>query len=72
MKNLGINLIQVLGKIKKWSFLRRMIEESKTSTSKKAFVLAKDFNVKQNNAQAWLSTKDIENDLIFDIEELRG
>ncbi|MFR2529340.1 MAG: terminase large subunit [Clostridium paraputrificum] len=61
-----------LGKIKKWSFLRRMIEESKTSTSKKAFVLAKDFNVKQNNAQAWLSTKDIENDLIFDIEELRG
>ena len=61
-----------LGKIKKWSFLRRMIEESKTSTSKKAFVLAKDFNVKQNNAQAWLSTKDIENDLTFDIEELIG
>lgn len=61
-----------LGKIKKWSFLRRMIEESKTSTSKKAFVLAKDFNVKQNNAQAWLSAKDIENDLTFDIEDLRG
>lgn len=61
-----------LGKIKKWSFLRRMIEEAKTSSSKKAFVLAKDFNVKQNNAQAWLLTKDIENELTFDIEELRG
>ena len=62
-----------LGKIKKWSFLRRMIEESRDSTSKKAFVLAKDFNVKQNNAQAWLQQKDIENDLpMFDMEELRG
>lgn len=62
-----------LGKIKKWSFLRRMIEESRDSTSKKAFVLAKDFNVKQNNAQAWLQKKDIENDLpMFDMEELRG
>lgn len=61
-----------LGKIKKWSFLRRMIEEARTSTSKKAFVLAKDFNIKQNNAQAWLQSKDIENELTFDIEELRG
>ena len=61
-----------LGIIKKWSFLRRMIEESKTSTSQKAYVLAKDFNIKQNNAQAWLSKEDIDNDLTFDIEELRG
>lgn len=61
-----------LGKIKKWSFLRNMIEESKTSSSKRAFVLAKDFNIKQNNAQAWLQEKDIANDLIYDIEDLRG
>lgn len=61
-----------LGVIKKWSFLRDMIEEAKTSTSKKAFVLAKDFNIKQNNAQAWLQEKDIQNDLTFDIEDLRG
>lgn len=61
-----------IGKIKKWSFLRRMVEEARTSSSKKAFVLAKDFNVKQNNAQAWLMKKDIENELTFDIEDLRG
>ena len=61
-----------LGKIKKWSFLRKMLEEAKQSTSKKAFVLAKDFNVKQNNAQAWLQEEDILNDLTFDIEDLRG
>lgn len=61
-----------LGKIKKWSFLRDMIEETKTSTTKRAFVLAKDFNIKQNNAQAWLQEEDIKNDLVYDIEDLRG
>lgn len=59
-----------LGKIKKWSFLRGMIEESKTSNSKRAFVLAKDFNIKQNNACAWLQQSDIENDLTYNIEEI--
>lgn len=61
-----------LGKIKKWSFLRNMVEEAKTSNSKRAFVLAKDFNIKQNGACAWLQAKDIENDLTFEIEELEG
>lgn len=61
-----------LGKIKKWSFLRDMIEETKTSTTKRAFVLAKDFNIKQNNAQAWLQEEDIKNNLVYDIEDLRG
>lgn len=61
-----------LGTIKKWSFLRGMIEEAKTSSSKRAFVLAKDFNIKQNNASAWLQEADILNDLTFNIEDLKG
>ncbi len=61
-----------LGVIKKWSFLRNMIEESKTSSSKRAFVLAKDFNIKQNNAAAWLQESDIDNELTYDLELLRG
>lgn len=61
-----------LGKIKKISFIRRMLEEAKTNSSKKAFVLAKDFNIKQNNASAWLTREIIENDLTYNIEELRG
>lgn len=61
-----------IGKIKKWSFLRQMIEEAKTSSSTKAFVLAKDYNIKQNNAQAWLQEADIENDNTYDMEELRN
>jgi len=61
-----------LGVIKKWSFLRQMVDEARIKSSTKAFVLAKDFNVKQNNAQAWLQPDDIKNTLTYDMEELRG
>lgn len=59
-----------LGVIKKRSFLRNMLEEAKLSSSKKAFVLAKDFNVKQNNGVAWLQEQDIVNDLTYELEDL--
>lgn len=60
-----------LGVIKKWSFLRQMVEEARTSKSTRAFVLAKDFNIKQNNASAWLMPEDIENTETFDLEDFR-
>ena len=58
-----------LGVIKKRSFLRKMIEESKTSKSMRVFVMSKDFNIKQNNATAWLSTEDINNEEKIDLEK---
>lgn len=61
-----------IGVIKKWSFLRKMIEEAKTSKSMRVFVLSKDFNIKQNNASAWLTPEDIANEEKFDIEEFRN
>lgn len=61
-----------LGIFKKKSFIREMMDEARISTSKKAFMLAKDFNIKQNNAQAWLQEEDIKNELTYDIEDLRG
>jgi phage terminase large subunit-like protein len=61
-----------LGVIKKRSFLRQMVEEAKTSKSTRVFVLSKDFNYKQNNASAWLTPEDIENEETFDIEEFRN
>ncbi|OOM81782.1 phage terminase [Clostridium puniceum] len=61
-----------LGVVKKKSFLRQMIEEAKTSKPTKVFVLSKDFNIKQNNAAAWLSTDDIVNEKTFDLEEFRN
>lgn len=61
-----------LGIVKKRSFLRKMIEEAQGSKPTRVFVLSKDFNIKQNNASAWLTPEDIENGEVFDIEEFRN
>lgn len=61
-----------LGVIKKWSYLEKMVEEAKTSPSARAFVLAKDFNIKQNSAAAWLDEATIVNKATFDMEQFRG
>lgn len=61
-----------LGVIKKWSFLRSMVEDAKISAATRAFVLAKDFNIKQNSAVAWLAEHVIINPETFDLESLRG
>ena len=61
-----------LGKIKRWSFLRGMVEEAKTNTATRAFVLAKDFNIKQSQSQAWLLPDQVENLTTFNYDDLRG
>lgn len=61
-----------LGTIKKWSFLRGMVDEARTSTATRVFVLAKDFNIKQNNAAAWLMPKDIVNEETFNLDDFRN
>ncbi|MDF2534405.1 MAG: phage Terminase [Bacillales bacterium] len=61
-----------IGVIKKRSFLKKMIEEAKTSKSMRVFVLSKDFNIKQNNASAWLTPEDIKNEETFDVEDFRN
>ena len=62
-----------LGAIKKWSFLRGMVDEARTSMSTRAFVLAKDFNLRTAAAgQAWLAPQVIDRSDVFDMEYLRG
>jgi phage terminase large subunit-like protein len=61
-----------LGVSKKWAYLDALIEEAKTKSSARAFMLAKDFNIKQGNAQAWLQQVDIINTVTFDISEFAG
>lgn len=61
-----------LGVIKKWKYLRGKVEDAKRSKSERAFVLAKDFNIKQNNAEAWLQKEVIDNSLTYELEDLRG
>lgn len=61
-----------IGVIKKWSYLRKQVEEAKSNPSQRAFVLAKDFNIKQNSSAAWLDEATIANTETFDPEILRG
>jgi phage terminase large subunit-like protein len=58
--------------IKKISFLREMVEEAKSDTATRTFVLGKDFNIKQNSATAWLTDGDIINTATFDPDKFRG
>ncbi|MDR2006920.1 MAG: terminase large subunit [Acidaminococcales bacterium] len=61
-----------VGVIKKWSFLRQMVEEAKTSSGTRAFVLAKDFNIKQNSSSAWLQEGEFTNTETFSPERFKG
>ena len=62
-----------LGVVKKWKSLRSEIEKSKTSKSKRMHTLCKDFNIKQNNAQAWLMYEDYSYEQEpFSLEDFRG
>jgi phage terminase large subunit-like protein len=61
-----------MGVIKKWSYLRNFMEEARTNKVTRAFILAKDFNIKQNNAQAWLMETEFTNHTKVPIEHFRG
>lgn len=58
--------------IKKISYLREQIDQARKSTANRAFVLSKDFNIKQNAAAAWLHIEDYSYDASFDLEDFRG
>ena len=61
-----------IGRIKKWSYLRDRVDEARKSKSDRVFVLCKDFNFKQNSAQAWLNTEDYKYQAVYDIETFRN
>lgn len=61
-----------LGTIKRKAFLRQLVEESKMNSATRAYTLAKDFNVRQGSAQAWLQRSEIINTATFDIADFAG
>lgn len=61
-----------LGVIKKTADLVGKVEKAKHSPADLAGVLVKDFDIRENARQSWLSLSDIENPDTFDIETLRG
>lgn len=61
-----------LGTVKQWGYLDDQIALAKHDKATRMFVLAKDFNIKQNNAQAWLMLEDYTYPATFDLEDFRG
>lgn len=62
-----------IGKIKKWSYLRDRVDEARKSKSDRMFVLAKDFNFKVSNGEAWLNKEDYDYEIPkFNLEDFRG
>jgi phage terminase large subunit-like protein len=61
-----------LGVIKKVSYLEEQVELAKNSKGDRIFVLAKDFNIKQNSVEMWLNLEDYNFDATYDLEEFRG
>lgn len=56
-----------LDTIKSRDYLRQMVEKAKADSSFKPTVMVKDFNMKQNSEDAWLSWEELDNeDLIPD------
>ncbi len=61
-----------LGVCKKWNYLDELVEQSKTNSSIRSFMLAKDFNIKQSSSISWLQPEIILNESIFDLEEFKN
>lgn len=61
-----------LGIVKKWEYLEEQIDVAKTSKADRIFVLSKDFNIKQNGAEAWLNLEDYTYEAAYDLEDFRG
>lgn len=61
-----------LGIVKKWDYLHEQIDLARKSKADRIFVLAKDFNIKQNAVESWLNLEDYDYKAVYDPEEMRG
>jgi len=61
-----------LGIVKRYDYLEQQVALARESKSDRIFVLSKDFNIKQNAAEAWLNLEDYNYDCEWNPEEFRG
>lgn len=61
-----------LGIVKKWDYMEEQVALARQSKADRIFVLSKDFNIKQNAAEAWLNLEDYAYECYYDIEDFRG
>lgn len=61
-----------LYEVKQPSYIEEQLNKARYNKADRMFTLAKDFNIKQNNAQAWLMKEDYTYKAVFNIEEFRN
>ena len=61
-----------LGIVKKWDYLYEQIDLARKSKADRMFVLSKDFNFKQSNAQAWLQESDYKYVSKYELEDFKN
>lgn len=61
-----------LGPIKKYSYLEDQIRKAQQDRAERVFTMAKDFNIKQNNAEAWLMEEEYVNPATYNMEQFKG
>lgn len=61
-----------LGIVKKWEYLEEQVDVARMSKADRIFVLSKDFNIKQNGAEAWLNLEDYDYAASYSLEDFRG
>ncbi|WLR53560.1 terminase large subunit [Mesobacillus subterraneus] len=61
-----------LGTIKKVDNLETKVNKAKANSLLVKNLLTKDFNIRETSTESWLSFEDIDNELTYDMEELRG
>lgn len=59
-----------LGVIKRYKTLANFVERAKSSPADLPGVLCKDFNIRENESNVWLSFKEIKNDATFEMSEV--
>ena len=61
-----------LGVVKRYDYLREQVDLARRSKADRMFTLAKDFNIKVNDSEAWLMSDVLAYEKTFDPEHLRG
>ena len=61
-----------LGTIKRWDYMYEQVDAARKRRSDRMFVLAKDFNIKVNDSQAWLDVENVENSGDYTLDSFRG
>ena len=61
-----------IGTVKTYSYLDDLMNKSRHDLATRVTMLCKDFNVKQLEQGSWLSYNDLNNELTYDINELRN